>query len=85
MQTYLGEDIRSRRQEAQYGYVQASEVPNYSTVSSCRPQSVSTSDFHPYAATAAADGTCMTVNLLKPLRRGGVVVSVTDFPEAAES
>jgi transcription factor C subunit 6 len=40
-------------------------------------QSISTSDYHPYVATAAADGTCMTVNMLKPLRRGGVVVSVT--------
>jgi transcription factor C subunit 6 len=39
-------------------------------------QSISTSDYHPYIATAAADGTCMTVNLLKPLRRGGLVVSV---------
>ena len=37
-------------------------------------QSISVSDYHPYIATAAADGSCITSNLLKGLRKGGAVV-----------
>ncbi|KAF8316837.1 hypothetical protein DL93DRAFT_2056052 [Clavulina sp. PMI_390] len=33
----------------------------------------SLSNFHPHVATASADGTCMTTNGLKPLRRGSAV------------
>jgi transcription factor C subunit 6 len=35
---------------------------------------IATSDYHPYIATASSDGTCCTSNLMKPSRRGGVVV-----------
>ncbi|KAF9515709.1 hypothetical protein BS47DRAFT_1293515 [Hydnum rufescens UP504] len=38
---------------------------------------ISISDYHPYIATAAADGSCMTSNLLKGLRKGGAVPVLT--------
>ena len=39
------------------------------------------SDYHPQLAVGAADGTCMTTNMLRSSRRGGIVVCHSSSPQ----
>lgn len=42
-------------------------------------QSIAASDYHPQLAVGASDGSLLTTNVLKPARRGGLIVRTPNF------